>query len=126
MEFKEAIKIRRRICDYYVECDDCPLYKPSRYCKNFPMSEEEIEEYEKILEEWAKEHPVVTNVDKYIEVMKNTFGGTKFDKDVVHLKVCPKCVGKEIDSNECSRMYCSECLKWWDEEYREPEKEKNK
>ena len=122
MEFKEAIKIRRRICDYYIECDDCPLYKPSRYCKNFPMSEEEIEEYEKILEEFAREHPVMTNADKYIEVIKNVFGGAKLNKKQV--RMCVKAiVGLNVD---CNTTHCSECLKWWDEEYREPEKEKNK
>lgn len=121
MEFKEAIKIRRRMCNYYVECDDCPLYKPSRYCKNFPMSEEEIEEYEKILEEFAKEHPVVTNAEKYIEVIKNVFDG-----DVDKTKTRSVCI-KFILGIECNdECTCKECLRWWDEEYKEPEKEKSK
>ena len=84
---------------------------------------ENIDGYERILEEWAKKHPVVTNADKYIEVIKNTFGGTKLDKDKVHQRVCLQLVGKEIDSNKCVSMCCSECLKWWDEEYKEPVKE---
>lgn len=119
MEFKEAIKIRRRMCNYYVECDDCPLYKPSRYCKNFPMSEEEIEEYEKILEEFAREHPVMTNADKYIEVIKNTFG-----EDADKTEIRELCIGSSLGI-ECIK-HCTECLKWWDEEYKEPEKEKSK
>lgn len=132
MEFKEAIKIRRRICDYYkdyVACDGCPL--KGFPVKGFPANcfdgifeVENTDEYERILEEWAKKHPVVTNADKYIEVIKNTFGGTKLDKDKVHQRVCLQLVGKEIDSNKCASMCCSECLKWWDEEYKEPKKEK--
>lgn len=126
MEFKEVVKIRRRICDYYEDCDDCPIGGFSPNCVGGLLKVENTDSCERILEEWAREHPVMTNVDKYIEVIKNTFGGTKFDKDVVDLKVCPKCVGKEINFNECTRMSCSECLKWWDEEYEGPEKEKNK
>ena len=125
MEFKEAIKIRRRMCNYYVECDDCPLYKPSRYCKNFPMSEEEIDEYEKILEEWAKEHPVVTNAEKYIEVIKNTFGAKLNETQMSQVRgICVKgVVGLNV---ACNTTHCSECMKWWNEEYKEPVKEKSK
>ena len=124
MEFKEVVKIRSRMCDYYKKCDGCPLGGVPFGCISGMAEVETADEYERILEEWAREHPVMTNIDKYIEVMKNTFGGTKFDKDVVHIKVCPQCVGKEIDSNECARIRCSECYKWWNEEYKEPEKEK--
>lgn len=124
MEFKEAIKTRRRICNYYIECNDCPLFKAVRRCRELPFDKKEIDEYEKILEEWAKEHPIVTNADKYIEVIKNTFGGTKLDKDKVRQRGCLQLAGREIDSNKCANMSCLECLKWWDEEYKEPEKEK--
>lgn len=124
MEFKEAIKIRRRICDCYKGCDGCPLGKLSPNCVYGLLKVENTDGYERILEEWVKEHTVMTNIDKYIEVIKNTFDGTKFDKNEVRQGMCPKLVGKEIDSNECAIMRCSECLKWWDEEYKEPEKEK--
>ena len=118
MEFKEVVKIRRRMCNYYVECDDCHLYKPSRYCKNFPMSEEEIEEYEKILEEFAREHPVMTNADKYIEVIEKTFGN-KLDKNKIH-KLCPRhYIGLGVPCENCSQ-----CLEWWDEEYKDQKRRK--
>ena len=119
MEFKEVIKTRRRICNYYIECNDCPLFKSVRRCRELPFDKKEIDEYEKILEEWAKEHPVMTNADKYIEVIKNVFGG-----DVDKTKTRSVCI-KFILGIECNdECTCKECLKWWDEEYKEPEKEK--
>lgn len=116
MEFKEVIKTRRRICNYYIECNDCPLFKSVRRCRELPFDKKEIDEYEKILEEWAKEHPVMTNADKHIEVMKNTFG-----EDVDKTVIRESCIGNSLGI-ECIKD-CSECLKWWDEEYKEPEKE---
>lgn len=124
MEFKEAIKTRKRMCDYYKNCNCCPIEKFEDGCMITLEGAEELDEYERILEEWAKEHPVVTNADKYIEVIKNTFGGTKLDKDKVRQRACLQLAGREIDSNKCANMSCLECLKWWDEEYKEPVKEK--
>lgn len=119
MEFKEAMKIRKRICDYYKHCNGCPLEKFEEGCVTTLVVFKELDEYEKILEEWAKEHPVVTNADKYIEVIKNVFGG-----DVDKTKTRSVCI-KYILGIECNdECTCKECLKWWDEEYKEPVKEK--
>lgn len=74
MEFQEFWKERERMCDYYKgQCKDnkCPLFKvKSRQyhhncllnCGDFPK------EVEQIVEQWAKEYPVVTNGDKFREV----------------------------------------------------------
>lgn len=124
MEFKEVVKIRNRMCDCYKDCDGCPLGGVPFGCVDGIFETENTDGYERIIEEWAKKHPVVTNADKYIEVIKNTFGGTKLDKDKVRQRGCLQLAGREIDSNKCANMSCLECLKWWDEEYKEPEKEK--
>lgn len=113
MEFKEAIKIRKRMCCHYQKCNDCPLFTFADGCIDAMIKAEEIDEYEKILEEWAKEHPVVTNADKYIEVMKNTFG-----EDADKTEIRELCIGSSLGI-ECIKD-CSECLKWWNEEYKEP------
>lgn len=117
MEFKEAIKIRRRICDYYKDCDGCPLGGVPFGCVSGMAEVENTDEYEKILEEWAKEHPVVTNADKYKEVMKNTFG-----EYVGKTEIRKSCVTR-VRGIKCPHN-CEKCLAWWDEEYKEPEKEK--
>lgn len=119
MEFKEAMKTRKRMCDYYSKCKDCPLFMLDS-CLSTLEEVNELDEYEKILEEWAKEHPVVTNADKLVEAIKNTYGGTKLNKKQV--RMCVKAVvGLNVD---CNTTHCSECMKWWDKEYKEPEKEK--
>lgn len=119
MEFKEAIKIRRRMCNYYVDCDGCPLKGFPDSCTDGIFEVKTADQYEKILEGWAKEHPVVTNAEKYIEIIKNTFG-----EDADKTKIRESCIGNSLGI-ECIKD-CSECLKWWDEEYEEPVKEKSK
>ena len=119
MEFKEAIKTRERMCDYYKSCDRCPLEGFPSGCVDGIFEVENTDEYQRILEEWAKEHPVVTNAEKYIEVIKNVFDG-----DVDKTKIRSVCI-KYILGIECNdECTCKECLRWWDEEYKEPEKEK--
>lgn len=118
MEFKEVIKIRNRMCDYYKNCDDCPLkIFPYGYTDGI-FEVENTDGYERIIEEWAKKHPVMTNADKYIEVIEKTFGN-KLDKNKIH-KLCPRhYIGLGVPCENCSQ-----CLEWWDEEYKEPAKEK--
>lgn len=120
MEFKEVIKIRNRMCDCYKNCDECPLGGVPFGCVSGMAEVETADEYERILEEWAREHPVMTNAEKYIEVIKNVFGGAKLNKKQV--RMCVKAiVGLNVD---CNTTHCSECMKWWDKEYEEPVKEK--
>ena len=129
MEFKEFVKQKKRMCKENCResgtkllCNkECPMHKSKHeliYCDGFCMTYPD--ESEKIVEKWAKEHPVVTNADKYIEVLKNIFGGAKLNKKQV--RMCVKAVvGLNVD---CNTTHCSECMKWWDKEYEEPVKEK--
>lgn len=117
MEFKEAIKTRKRMCDYYKNCNCCPIEKFEDGCMITLEGAKELDEYERILEEWAKEHPVVTNADKFIEKIKDTFGYAP-EKRCVKQTCLRYAVGIE-----CSAK-CFDCLKWWDKEYKEPVKEK--
>ena len=117
MEFKEAMKTRKRMCDYYSKCKDCPLFMLDS-CLSTLEEVNELDEYEKILEEWVKEHTVMTNADKYIEIIKNTFG-----EDAEKTETMELCIGSSLGI-KCIHN-CEECLKWWNEEYKEPEKEKD-
>ena len=116
MEFKEAIKTRKRMCDYYKNCNCCPIEKFEDGCMITLEGAEELDEYERILEEWAKEHPIMTNADKFTEVMKNTFGEYLEKTEIKEV-----CVGR-IRAIKCIHN-CEECLEWWNEEYKEPKKE---
>lgn len=101
MEFQEFFKQYNRICRTYSKsslCDkNCPFYKEIIYrfgvnadsCKMFCMGYPE--EAEKIVEQWVKEHPFMTNIDKFKEVF-----------------------GVNIEDFEYSQG-------WWEQEYKEPE-----
>lgn len=67
-----------------------------------------------IVQKWSDEHPVMTNKEKFVQIMKDVFGADI----VINNGDCPP-----TDSylEECNER-CSECLKWWDEPYKEPEK----
>ena len=62
MDAVEYVKQRNRMCDYYVNCGNCPA---SNYegcaCLN------EIPNLVPIVEQWAKEHPVKTRQSEFLK-----------------------------------------------------------
>jgi len=88
MEFQEFVREKERMCKE-ITCLKCPLNeldagtKCSYACFNSP------EEAEKIVSDWVKEHPIVTNREKFIEIMRDNFLaaditiGTRFGKDYI-------------------------------------------
>ena len=62
MDAVEYVKQRARMCDYYVNCDDCPA---SNYegCSSL----NEIPNLVPIVEQWAKEHPVKTRQSEFLK-----------------------------------------------------------
>lgn len=100
-----------------VSCDKCPLV--SHVCGTHGTTfyaEKTIE----IVTQWAKEHPLVTMVDKFKEV----FGVKPVDIESEKKSLaCPQNVGFGIDIN-CSAQSCVECTeKFWGAEYKPPKKE---
>lgn len=95
-------------CDF-VFCEICPLYKfddgTDETCFTMAYSAMDIIE---LVEQWGKEHPITTNIDKYKEV----FG---VEPNVVF--DCPpiKCPAQDP---------CDSCReKFWNAEYIPPKKE---
>lgn len=71
MEFKEYVTNFKRMCTSFAICDDCPIpIKSTGYgeCENWAFSN--VEEAEKIVEEWVEKHPKYTRGDKF----KSVFG----------------------------------------------------
>ena len=98
LSFTEAMAIKKRMCetmDY--KCENCCMAPSAASCNDFFINY--VDEAEVTLKEWAAEHPVKTNRDKFTEV----FGKCEF---VI-----------------CSVVPCSKC-DWWDQEYVGPYKEK--
>ena len=115
-EFVEVMKNLRRMCncdnqDGY-ECDNCPLSIGNNGtndgCNLFSMIHPA--KTEKIIMDWAKEHPPITNADKFREVF-----GYEVDKSGYG------CNGVDFgclaDCEKCEYKY------FWNKEYKEQKNE---
>ena len=61
MDAVEYVKQRERMCDYYVNCGDCPA---DDYGECTSLNE--IPNLVPIVEQWAKEHHVKTRQDEFL------------------------------------------------------------
>ena len=103
MDAVSYIRERARMCKETKNCGECPLIGGG--CgSNLKMSPKKILA---IVEQWSKEHPLVTNGDKVMEIIKDTgvpvtARGSGFDREVpvntVHIAVSED---------------------WWNAEYKE-------
>ena len=120
MDALEYFKIKKRMtnkCE--MDCVDCPLYYANNNkklgCKRFETlyPDEAI----KIVERWEKEHPIMTNIEKYEQMMKNLLG------DDFEIEICPS-KSHDVPSCACDKMNdCNDCVKFWNSEYRKKEEE---
>ena len=120
MDVLEYFKIKKRMtnkCE--MKCDECPLYDKSNNkqlgCKRFEMlyPNEAIQ----IVERWEKEHPIMTNAEKYEQMMKNLLG------DDFEIEICPS-KSHDVPGCACEKMNnCNDCVKFWNSEYRKKEEE---
>ena len=89
-----------------VSCGDCPL---ERLCRNNTALIFSAFAFIDAIEKWGKEHPIITNADKFKEVFGRSpvmFGGEEY--------ICPNLKG-------CSVYRCAECAKnYWEAEYTAP------
>ncbi len=93
-------------CRGVYDCNECPL--ASIDCDSAQNAFEIVE----TVEQWGKEHPIVTNADKFKEVF-----GTE-PKDGISDWLCPSFALKC-----CPHNGCDNCKKsFWEAEYKEPKK----
>lgn len=60
MEIKEYLRQKKRMCDYYRECKDCPLYKYDN-CEidsPFVRTDEDVDDIINTVVGWNNEHPI--------------------------------------------------------------------
>ena len=62
MDAVEYVKQRRRMCDYYVNCGDCPACD-YEWCSSLHGIPKMIP----IVEQWEKEHPVKTRQSEFLK-----------------------------------------------------------
>ena len=63
MDAVEYVKQRERMCDYYVNCGDCPAGNYGR-CASL----NEIPNLVPIVEKWAKAHPAKTRQSEFLKM----------------------------------------------------------
>ena len=63
MDAVEYVKQRERMCDYYIDCDDCPAGNYEG-CSSL----DEIPNLVPIVEKWAKEHSVKTRQSEFLKM----------------------------------------------------------
>ena len=116
MDAIEYLKTRKRMTkNCRIDCDECLLGSKynGRNINCTPLETLYPNEAIKIVEEWGKEHPFISNVDKYKEIIRETFG------DDFDIEIC----GKQVPNFKCSSFSCDECIKFWNSEYEKKEKE---
>ena len=70
MDVLKFMKERRRMCDYYSRCFECPRADEPN-CNIEEMSDEELENFVNFVEQWSKEHPQKTRFQDFMEKYPN-------------------------------------------------------
>lgn len=110
MEYKEFVKQRERMCDSVVYCEEgCKLFNLKNElcydaCTYMCLNVNAMEEAEKIVKEWSREHPVKKRVELFIEKYKDKPWQKYYN--VAQCNCTKPCIAK---------IPCSYC-EWWFEE----------
>ena len=104
MDVVEYVKQRNRMCDYYVNCNDCP----AGYYEGC-SSLNGISKLVPIVEQWAKEHSVKT---RQSEFLKQWPDAEMFEDG--YLNICPALISKDYrdkGTEECYnvKLDCNVC-----------------
>lgn len=118
MDALKFMKERRRMCDYYSRCSECPRAdEPNRNIEE--MSDEELESLVNTVEQWSKEHPLRTRLQDFREKYPNAevypvgqpviccarlgyrkYCGKSFDDNHKEFKVCFNCWNMPVEEDE--------------------------
>ena len=66
MDVLKFMKERRRMCNYYSRCLECPRADEPN-CNIEEMSDEKFENFVNTVEQWSKEHPQKTRFEDLLE-----------------------------------------------------------
>ena len=104
MDAVEYVKQRRRMCDYYVNCGDCPAcdYELCSSLNGIPKMVP-------IVEQWAKEHPVKTRQSEFLKMWPDAE-----IRDDGLPSVAPCQLYKDMEEKDengvcCKNCGCAEC-----------------
>lgn len=108
MDAVKFINERRRMCDSYNICSECPIHSDTkidcdRYLNTNP------ENYVKTVGKWSAEHPVKTRQSEFLKIFPNA----KLD-DNGTISICPLYIEPHIKDELCSETSCDKCRKkYW-------------
>ena len=99
MDAVEYVKQRERMCDYYVNCGDCPA-------GNYEgcASLNEIPNMVPIVEKWVKEHPVKTRQSEFLKQWPDAGIG-----DDGLPSVAPCQLYKDMEEKDENGVCCKNC-----------------
>ena len=113
MEALEILRERKRMCNSYKSCNECPLQKEK--CRpNILTTDEECKKIITAVEKWSKENPVKTRQTEFLKMFPNALM-----RSDGYLNVAPCVLDEEIyrKCSERSPMKCDECYKeFWGKE----------
>ena len=113
MEFVEVMKIVNRMTkNCTIDCDDCPLsfINNGKNLDCSPLQAEHSEEYERIVTDWAKAHPLKTRMQDFFEKHPNAI--RKDDGTPNNCAAACGYTNKCIYGKDDNIVYCFKC---WNE-----------
>lgn len=99
MDAVEYVKQRERMCDYYVNCGDCPArqYEECSSLNGIPRMVP-------IVEQWAKEHPAKTRQSEFLKQWPDAEIG-----DDGYPSVAPCQLYKDMEEKDENGVCCKNC-----------------
>ena len=104
MDAVEYLKQRERMCDYYVNCCDCPA-GDYQGCSSLNV----IAKLVPIVEQWAKEHPVKTRQSEFLKQWPDAEIGDDGYPSVAPCQLYKDMEEKNEDGVCCKNCGCAEC-----------------
>ena len=110
MDALEFLSERKRMCNCYKDCCDCPL--EAAICTgSSTMPDEDYKRIIAIVEQWSKEHPIKTRQSVFLEQWPNA----QLDCCGI-VEICPSDIDTTIHQN-CSADKCGGCRReFWMQE----------
>ena len=99
MDAVEYVKQRDRMCDYYVNCGDCPAGNYEG-CSSL----NEIPNMVPIVEKWAKAHPIKTRQSEFLKQWPDAEIG-----DDGYPSVAPCQLYKDMEEKDENGVCCKNC-----------------
>lgn len=104
MDAVEYVKQRNRMCDYYVNCSECPVgqYKICASIVGIPK-------LIPIVEQWAKEHPVKTRQSEFLKQWTDAEIGDDGLPSIAPCQLYKDMEEKDENGVCCKNCGCAEC-----------------